>query len=176
MRKPNSNAKLKTLPEERQDAIAEYALDHSLTDTVKWLREDGLQTSSAALSEFLSWYRLREQLTHNESTVKEMLEELKASSPDISQEQLDQAGQLFFSALAIEQQDSLTWKRVKDSQLRTGLLKLNRDKFEFDAAKACLAMLPELKAIAVNKSLSETQKVENIRLKLFGKVPPAQAS
>jgi hypothetical protein len=176
MRKPNSNAKLKTLPEERQAAIAEYALDKSLAETVKWLREDGLVTSSAAVSEFLSWYRLKEQLAKNETTVSQMLEEIKQNDPSITQSQLEQAGQAFFSALAIEQQDSLTWKRVQDAKLRLGVLKLNRDKFEFDAATACLKQLPELKAISTNKALSETQKVEQIRLKLFGAVPPAQST
>lgn len=47
----------------------------------------------------------------------------------------------------------------------------NRDKFEFDAAKACLAKLPELKAISTNKELSEDQKLEQARLALFGSAP-----
>lgn len=46
---------------------------------------------------------------------------------------------------------------------------LDRDKFEFDAAKACLAALPELKVIQ-GSAISETEKVEQIRLKLFGVV------
>lgn len=47
-------------------------------------------------------------------------------------------------------------------------LDLDRDRFEFDAAKSCLAKLPELKVISSDKGLSESQKVEQIRLKLFG--------
>jgi len=49
---------------------------------------------------------------------------------------------------------------------------LDRDKFQFDAAKACLAKLPELKAISTNKELSEDQKLEQARLALFGSAPP----
>lgn len=45
---------------------------------------------------------------------------------------------------------------------------LERDKFQFDAAKACLARLPELKAISTDKGLSDADKVQAIRLKLFG--------
>ena len=47
-------------------------------------------------------------------------------------------------------------------------LSLDRDKFQFDAAKACLARLPELKVISSDKGLNYSQKVEQIRLKLFG--------
>jgi hypothetical protein len=176
MRKPNSNAKLKTLPEDRQAAIAEYALNHSLEETVKWLRSDGLPTSSAALSLFLSWFRLRSQLTRNESTVDTLLEKLQVARPDWTPQQIQQVGQAFFSALALEQQDPKTWFLTQQIGLKREQLNLDRDKFEFDAAKACLKQLPELKAISTNKSLSETQKVEQIRLKLFGTVPPAQAS
>jgi hypothetical protein len=48
---------------------------------------------------------------------------------------------------------------------------LDRDRFEFDAAQACLKALPELKVISADSGLSETQKVEQIRLRLFGEVP-----
>lgn len=50
-------------------------------------------------------------------------------------------------------------------------LTLDRDKFQFDATKAALAKLPELKAIAANKNLSEDEKLEQARLALFGSAP-----
>jgi hypothetical protein len=54
-------------------------------------------------------------------------------------------------------------------------LTFEREKFEFDAAKSCLRALPDLKAISTSKTLSEPQKVEQIRLRLFGKIPAAQS-
>jgi hypothetical protein len=48
---------------------------------------------------------------------------------------------------------------------------LNKQKFQWDAAGACLALLPELKAISSDKALNEAEKVEQIRLKLFGVIP-----
>ena len=51
---------------------------------------------------------------------------------------------------------------------------LSLDKFQFDAAKACLALLPELKVISQNKGLTEPQKVQQIRLRLFGVLPEEQ--
>ena len=107
--KPRSDSKLKTLPEDRQVVIAEYARGHSLEETVKWLSDDGLKTSAAALSEFLSWFQLRSQLQRNESTVESLLKNLQQTRPAWTPDQIDKAGQDFFSALAIEQQDSLTW-------------------------------------------------------------------
>jgi len=60
LRKPRSDAKLKTLPESRQAAIERYAAKHSLVQTVKWLRDKGLQTSRSALSNFLAPRRVQQ--------------------------------------------------------------------------------------------------------------------
>jgi hypothetical protein len=138
MSKPRSDAKLKTLPEERQASIVFYARDHSLEDTLKWLREDSVQTSIGALSGFLSWYSLRQQLARNESTVAQVLEDLKSSNPALSQQELDVAGQLFFSALAIQEKDSLTWKRIKDAHTKSEALKLAREEFEYQTCEKIL--------------------------------------
>lgn len=53
-------------------------------------------------------------------------------------------------------------------------ISLERDKFEFDAATACLKVLPDLKEISANNKLSQTEKVQAIRLKLFGVLPDQQ--
>lgn len=50
---------------------------------------------------------------------------------------------------------------------------LSREQFEFDAAKACLAHLPFLKSVAVRKDLSEAEKIQAVRQKLWGKPPAA---
>jgi hypothetical protein len=50
-------------------------------------------------------------------------------------------------------------------------VKTDREKFEFDAAKACLKALPALKVISTNKTLSEADKVNAIRQKLFAVLP-----
>lgn len=48
------------------------------------------------------------------------------------------------------------------------------EKQQFKASKACLKILPKLKLISNNPKLSDTQKIDLIRLKLFGKIVPAQ--
>ena len=108
-KKARPDSVLKTLPADRQGAIAEYALGHTLAETVKWLRADGVHTSSSALSLFLSSYRLSQRLAHNESTVDTLLTKLQGTRPDWTAQQLHEAGQAFFSALAIDAQDADVW-------------------------------------------------------------------
>jgi len=50
---------------------------------------------------------------------------------------------------------------------------LAREKFEFDAAKAVLAKLAELKTIARDRALSEDDKITQVRLRLWGPDPLA---
>ena len=48
---------------------------------------------------------------------------------------------------------------------------LAKDKFQFDASKAALRCAAELKVIFSNKNLSEADKVNAARVKLFGALP-----
>ena len=61
--------------------------------------------------------------------------------------------------------------KAKDQSLDERRITLDEQKFQFDAAKACLTRLPELKAISTNKELSDDQKLEQARLALFGSAP-----
>ena len=170
-RKPRSDSRLKTLLPSRQEQIADYASSHSLEETKTWLGEDGVRTSTAALSEFLSWWALKQQLSRNETTVESVLEQLKRSRPDLTEEDLFAAGQSFFSALAIEQRDAKTWKRTQDLKFKAQVLKFEREKFEFNAARAALEALDGLKAIRDDKGLDADGKINAARAQLFGLTP-----
>jgi len=168
-KKSRCDARLKTLPAERQAAIVEYALSHSLSETVKWLRDDNVQTSSTALSLFLSWYRLQQRLAVNESTVESLLEDLKRNDPSLTLTQLEQAGQAFFSKLAIEQEDSLTWKRIQDAKLKLGALDLSLKKFQRDTAEMFLKWFEDKRAKDhLNSSASNSDKIEQLGQLMFG--------
>lgn len=176
-KKPRADAVLKTLPRERQLAIAEHLQDHKLEETRAWLAADGpkfgfpLKTSKSALSDFLQWYSFREQREKNEATVEALLLDLKSANPEWTPDQIQTAGQSFFTALALQQQDPQQWLWIQQTNLKREQLSLDKNKFEFDAAKACLAKLPQLKAISTNKELSDDQKLEQARLALFGSAP-----
>jgi hypothetical protein len=177
-RKPRPDSRLKTLPEERQEQIAEFAKTHSLLEVVAWLKEDGLVTSQAALSGFLSWYALRDQLKRNESTVESVLEQLKKTNPEMTETQLFAAGQSFFSALAIETQDAKTWKRTQDlriNQVRAGLaekeLKLEEQKFQRETCELFLKWWADQQAREVVESkATNSEKIERLRQLMFSDV------
>ncbi len=170
-KKPRADSVLKTLPPERQAAVAEHLRGNSLDETRLWLAQDGLKTSIAALSEFLSWHSLQQQLHRNESTVETLLQKLQVSRPDWTPDQIQTVGQSFFTALALEQQDPKQWFLIQQTALKREQLSLDKNKFEFDATRAAMAKLPELKAISANKNLSEDEKLEQARLALFGSAP-----
>src|SRR5437867_1749330 len=92
--KSRPDSKLKVLSEERQDEIAQFALEHSLDETVRWLAETGLETSRPALSRFLSWYRLRQQMDRSEASIRELLSELAQEDPTLTPERLHQIGNI----------------------------------------------------------------------------------
>ena len=50
-------------------------------------------------------------------------------------------------------------------------LQFDREKFEFDATKAAIKFAREIKTISSDRSLNDTQKVEQVRLRLFGTEP-----
>ncbi len=160
---------MKTLPAERQAAIAEYGLGHTLQETLKWLREDGVETSQTALGNFLSWYSLREQLERNEGVVNQVLEDLRQGDVAMSEEALQKAGHLFFSALAIEQKDSLTWKRTQDAQTRQELARQGRLKLQRDSCELFLKWSEDRRARDIaGSSASNSDKIEQLGELMFG--------
>lgn len=138
-RKPRSDAVLKTLPPKRQQQIVDYALGHSLADTVEWLRADGLKTSNAALSEFCSWYQLRQRLDQMGSTVETLVENLRRRQPGLSPEELFGIGQTLFGALAIQSHDPKTWLGTQRLALKQREIQLDERRIRLLEQKAAQA-------------------------------------
>ena len=129
-KKPRSDSVLKNLPEERQMAIFDYSHDHSEAETVAWLRADGVRTSTGSLSVFLSWFRLRLDLRKNEATINEVLAEMAAEDPGLSEDQLFKTGQRFFSALAIRTGEAGDWTSAQSAMADRERLALEHRKAE----------------------------------------------
>lgn len=178
------DAKLKKLPPERQREIWERlnAPKETLASVAKWLREDGVTVSKQTLSEFCSWYSLRLTFEEAEQDTVNFQEFITSAMPNLSQERVAELGSVYFNLQAIKHRDPKLFLAFQTAQHRAEMdvkkfeqrereLALSRDKFEFDAAKACLAQLPQLKVIASNTKLSESDKIDAIRRKLFGQLP-----
>ena len=185
--KARGDAKLKTLPEERQAAVAEHALGHKLSETVEWLRSDGVSSSQRAVSEFLSWYRLKAQLSEDESTTETLLEELKRDVPGLTEEQLDDLGQRTFSLLAIRRQDLGGFVKVRSARTRAQLegeklrlkevaekrmqeaLGLEKARFQRETAALFLKWAEDERAKAIaGGATSNAEKIEQLGELMFG--------
>lgn len=118
--KARCDSKLKTLPEERQDQIAEWCRA-AKTETcaggiayaLEQLASDGIKVSRRAVSEFFSWYRLREDFSGAESFATSVENALKKEFPDATPEKLAAAGQLAFTAMATRQHDPEEFREMQ---------------------------------------------------------------
>jgi hypothetical protein len=125
MRKPRSDSTLKTLPEERQAVIAALLAKSSLDAVKAELAKDGIRTSAKALSEFWSWYQLREALRRREARVEGIVDRIKEGNVGLPEEKLWDLGQSLFGAMAIAEEDGREW-------YRTQRLSLHRRKLSID--------------------------------------------
>jgi len=116
--KPRPDAKLKTLPEVRQVQIADFARTHSLNQTVQWLSQAGLKTSISAVSQFLRWYRFKQDLARNEAALRDSLVDVLRHDPASNGERLQNAGHLLFTLSAIEKQDHRAWYLTQTVAIR----------------------------------------------------------
>jgi hypothetical protein len=124
--------------------------------------------------------RLLGQIASGARQVKEIEGQFKTSPPPevetIIKLQRVLIMQLSTQATANPELIGLVAKLTKPSMEYAKLLEKRADrdfaieKFQFDAAKACLEKLPELRAIA-SGGLSKNEKVQEVRLKLFGILP-----
>jgi hypothetical protein len=153
--KPRADAKLKTLPEDRQAQIADFAAANTLADTVSWLQESGTETSISGLSHFLSWYRLRQQLARNESAIMALLADLAKQDPSITAERLYETGHIFFAGSAIEKQDPRAWYLHQQIALRKAQHQLDSTKYHdlLQARKAAIER--ELNAAKATGGISQ---------------------
>jgi hypothetical protein len=127
--KPRADSRLKTLPEERQFEIAEYSRAHTLCETVEWLNANGVETSRSALARFLAWYRLREQKTQNDLVAQELIAQIAQQNPDLTPDKLHEIGFIFFSGLALANQDPKTWSLVQRVALQRAIFDLAIEKY-----------------------------------------------
>ena len=187
-RKPRGDSVLKTLPEPRQREIAEHGMAHTLAETAAWLAKDGLQVSGYQLSTFLSWWRSQQFFGANDATAQAIRDQIAKEVQGLTDAELDELGQKAFSLLAIREENldgfvkvrsavstakfealKLEIRQAAEERLREKA-KLEREKFEFNAAEAALKSVATLKAISTSK-LSDVEKIKQARLALFGEVP-----
>ncbi|HEY4414480.1 MAG TPA: hypothetical protein VGO57_02215 [Verrucomicrobiae bacterium] len=172
--KPRADAKLKTLPPERQaDIFAKLNLPvkqgGGYAETLKWLKDDGLETSLGALSQFFSWYSLKQQMERNESTVETLLEKVAAANTGLSPERIQELGQSFFTAMALEQQDPKAWYLTQQVGLKKEQLLLDRKKFQRETIELFIKWAQDKQALDLATSKQpKSVKMDALGQKMFG--------
>jgi hypothetical protein len=169
IKKPRADSVLKTLPEERQAAIADYAREKTLKETRAWLKADGINTSEAALSGFLRWFGLQQQLKNNAATVEQLVAEFKSANPAAAPEMVQQVGQSFFTALALQQQDPQQWLWIQQTALKKEQLALDRSKFQRETCELFVKWVADKRASEIaNSAASNADKIEKLGELMFG--------
>ena len=188
MSKTRSDNVLLNLPEDQQCKLADWLLNGMPYHEANVLvgKEFGVTLRSlSSYSRFWSEVCEPELLKRRSRMVKSAdarMAEAERRPGQFDKATLDAIGEKAYAIAISPQSDPKDIKatmmlllKAQDQNRKERELEHSVDRFQFDAAKACLALLPELKVISQDKGLSEPEKVQQIRLKLFGVLPKEKA-
>ncbi len=119
------------------------------------------------LRRFREWDVVQQKMDDEQAKAEEYELKLRKEHPDWTKEQVREDLLKRFYNEAWARGDSKLGLRTVTADVRVETLQLNREKSQFDAAKAALKHAGELKAISTSK-LTEMEKVNEVRKKLFG--------
>jgi hypothetical protein len=180
MKKQRGDSHLKTLPEERQRDIIDHLKGHTYTETKLWLAQDGVQTSSGALSGFFSWWQLRSAMKQAESDTLNLLDLIQDEMPEMPADKVTQLGEALFNLQAIRTQDPKTFLAFQSAKHKGKMDQLNYDqrerelqlsvqKFQRETAELFLKWNADQRASQIaSSSQSNTQKIEQLGALMFG--------
>jgi hypothetical protein len=146
LRKTRAASVLGRLPRERQEEIAAHAREHSLADTVSWLRQDGIATSKTALGNWLQAWAMSEVFRICASDAENFMAHIKTRRPELPESEVEAMGNDFFQLQAIKTQNPDLFLAFRQA----------RTKAEIERAKIALAerrvALLEAKAAQADKA------------------------
>jgi hypothetical protein len=183
MSKPRPESKLLNLPDDQQAQIVDWLLSgmpyYAVAAMI--LKEFEIRCSNSVLSRFYKIAVEPALLVRRRRAVEtaNAIGEEAAQHPGrMDQATVDALKQRAFELSINPQVNPKDVKAIfalvlkaRDQELSEQQLALDRDRFQFDAAKACLKKLPELKAIASDTAMDEDAKLLAVREKLFGEIP-----
>ena len=159
------------------DQIMQWAADEKNTNAIIRHRVGEFfnidLSRDSQLSCFYSWVKLTRKTMEREGKIQHWLECEKLEHPELSDAELFRRGQRKFNLLAIAEEDPESWVKIQKEQREREQLVLDRQKFEFDAAKLALSAVAQLKTISASK-LSDVEKIDAARKALFGELPETQ--
>lgn len=169
-KKTRADAKLKTLPEDRQAQIAELCAIKTLAEVRQELAADGLVVSIDTISRWYSSWQLEQDFQRTETLAEQFMQQIKLSDPQITEEKLFDFGQTLFALRAVENKDARDWKRVQDVRHRRQMLDIERKRFMRETSQLFLNWFEDQRAkeIASASGLGQTEKIEKLGQLMFG--------
>jgi hypothetical protein len=198
-RKTRSDSKLDNLPQNQRETLERWLFDDSprlsCAEAASRLHDDfNVRSSETAVRSF---YKRARQSRLEEQALESIVADAKSANLVLEKSEQNAANfqraiQELTSRMALKRalagEDELSLEDIaqlsamvlggkkedrEERKLSMQIEKLNleRAKFEFSAAEACLAKLPELKTISGNSKLSQEDKITAIRRALFGQLP-----
>lgn len=171
--KIRSDALLKNLPPERQEQIIEWcntvkteACPGGYQHAQEQLAADGVKVSLRALSDFWSWWNLRQDMQAAAGVEEAMLE----ANPTAVREARE-AGELMFLKLSMVRQDPKAFAVATRAADRRGALELLREKFVTESCEKILkaAKDPKMREIAESE-IPNAEKIALIRKAYFADI------
>lgn len=160
------------------------------------LLADGFSVSLAALSSACSFWAMQADFAAANNKTEDWERMLREDFPHLTTERIAAMGQAHYTMQAVSAGDAEKFREMeylrlaketgaknaaladaklaqKEKQLaqKDKEIALAIEKFQWDGAKEALAKLKELKSIAADRSLNDDQKIEQVRLRLWGAVP-----
>jgi len=150
-RKHRGDSKLKTLKEPVQAAIIEQMKAGKIQDVIKWIRaECCISTSVGALSEFWSWWHLRERMRQQEQRSVDLQAMLRERRTGLSEEEIIAIGNQFFMEQGVALGDGKLFAAILDRVLakRTGETRARQKDAELQIKQRRLTLLEQKAAQA----------------------------
>lgn len=111
-RKPHPSSVLKTLSDDDQGALFEFLRTHTLAEGVQWLfSNNGVRTNDTSLSEWRSWYQMRQQIAGWNSEVED-LKSLLSTDQAIDANLIPKIAEAVFISRAAREGDAKTFAAV----------------------------------------------------------------
>lgn len=169
---PTDWQRLKALPGEAREEL--FALRESLSASAilaRIEREYGLQVAPQRLSDFWRWQASQIELERLNADADQFREAFAREGVAASPEEIHIRTVDYLRMKGVREDDGKTLKFAVSEARKAIELERERERFQFDAAKAALACLPALRRIQADKALDDKSRVMEARQVLFGVTP-----
>lgn len=184
MSKPKSNSVIEAMPQNQRDQLEAWLFEENISykDAVKRLLADfevrAVESSVGRFYQRCAQLRMLDRIAQSRSSANAVVEKFQANPADMYSALTQMVGQIAFEkAMGGEFDPEMLFNFTKivmtarKQDLEAQTLALSRDKFQFDVAKAVRKHLSELQENENRSDLDDDQKMEQVRLRLFGEKP-----